>query len=517
MDENEKRISDYIDALNAEQEPEEHYGPADTPELEKTLAAARLVRTLKEPALPSPDFPKSLSQEVADQIQNKEKPLIKNMAISKQTQRYPHRRWIIPSIAALAACLCLFILFDVLNNNVVYAMEKAVAKLDSYYGVLEVHSKNAAGDEWMVRGLELWSQGEKYAVKQDDGTMTINNGERKWQVRPESKEVAILPLLPDPTGSSFDLRDETKQAKQYPHKNVGTEMVAGRKSTKLEITPPGGLPYYLWVDQETNLPIQLQTPMQNALQTTYTFVNFEPNARIKAESFAYRPPKGYKVIEEDPGQLVATIEDAVSISKFMPLLPKEAPQRILAFQDRIVLDYDETIIVETAAKGSFNPAPESAQGTAAEGPLEVMNERLRWRQNGLEIQVEGPKRVELAQQIAADLTLPDAETNLADQAQIKVPVELEIVKANQQQVDRGSSPWQLDPLQVAFTFVNLQVSPEGITGEPEIQAESFKLITNNGVDAEVEVTDGPTEKVYLKRLVRQDETGIWTVVGYNPR
>lgn len=157
------------------------------------------------------------------------------------------------------------------------------------------------------------------------------------------------------------------------------------------------------------------------------------------------------------------------------------------------------------------------QGTAAEGPLEVMNERLRWRQNGLEIQVEGPKRVELAQQIAADLTLPDAETNLADQAQVKVPVELEIVKANQQQVDRGSSPWQLDPLQVAFTFVNLQVSPEGITGEPEIQAESFKLITNNGVDAEVEVTDGPTEKVYLKRLVRQDETGIWTVVGYNPR
>jgi hypothetical protein len=130
---------------------------------------------------------------------------------------------------------------------------------------------------------------------------------------------------------------------------------------------------------------------------------------------------------------------------------------------------------------------------------------------------DSDRSMERAQQIAADLTLPDAETNLADQAQVKVPVELEIVKANQQQVDRGSSPWQLDPLQVAFTFVNLQVSPEGITGEPEIQAESFKLITNNGVDAEVEVTDGPTEKVYLKRLVRQDETGIWTVVGYNPR
>ena len=35
MDENEKKLSNYIDAFNAEQEPEKHYGPADTPELKK--------------------------------------------------------------------------------------------------------------------------------------------------------------------------------------------------------------------------------------------------------------------------------------------------------------------------------------------------------------------------------------------------------------------------------------------------------------------------------------------------
>ena len=65
MDDNEKRLSDYIDALNAEQEPEKHYGPADSPELEKTLAAVRLVRTLREPALPDPGYPQRLSQRVA--------------------------------------------------------------------------------------------------------------------------------------------------------------------------------------------------------------------------------------------------------------------------------------------------------------------------------------------------------------------------------------------------------------------------------------------------------------------
>ncbi|OPX87638.1 MAG: hypothetical protein A4E53_02417 [Pelotomaculum sp. PtaB.Bin104] len=89
--------------------------------------------------------------------------------------------------------------------------------------------------------------------------------------------------------------------------------------------------------------------------------------------------------------------------------------------------------------------------------------------------------------------------------------------AGQQQVDRGSSPWQLDPLQVSLTFVNLKVSPEGIVGEPKIPAPSFKLAANNGVEAVVEVAGGPVKQVYLQRLIRQDETGIWSVVGYDLR
>lgn len=144
-------------------------------------------------------------------------------------------------------------------------------------------------------------------------------------------------------------------------------------------------------------------------------------------------------------------------------------------------------------------------------------ERLRWQQEGIEIQVEGPRRVELARQIAADLTLPDVGQELVSRAQVKVPVDREIVKADQQQVDRGSSPWQLDPLQVSLTFVNLKVSPQGIIGEPKIGVPSFKLVTNNGVESVVEVAEGPVKKVYLQRLVRQDETGIWSVVGYDPR
>jgi hypothetical protein len=47
--------------------------------------------------------------------------------------------------------------------------------------------------------------------------------------------------------------------------------------------------------------------------------------------------------------------------------------------------------------------------------------------------------------------------------------------------------------------------------------DSFDVVANNGVEAAIEVSVGPMRRVYLKRLIRQDETGIWSVVGYDPR
>ncbi|NLO90332.1 MAG: hypothetical protein GX088_08450 [Clostridia bacterium] len=511
----EERLSDYIDALNNEREPESGAAEKDQ-ELGKLIETVHKVRTLREPSLPDEGYPKRLAQVVACEIQKD-----KRGAFSKPGKS-PSKsilKTLLP-ITAVAVCLLVFVLVNslgIFEQDVVYAMEKAVAKLNNYHGILEIRTRNAAGEEWLVRRVELWYEGDKYAVKQDDGTLTVSNGQRKWQINHEDREVVILPLLPDPTRNGFDLQDEAKRAKQYPHTVVKTEMIAGREAIKLAISPPGGEKYYLWVDKETNLPIQLQTAMQKALQTTYTFVSFEPNIGISPEIFAYRVPEGYRVVEEDSGQLVATIEEAAALSGFIPLLPKQAPIRILAFQDRIVLDYGDTTIVESKASGEFKLEPNASLGSAAGGPLEIWYERLRWRQDGLEIRVEGAKRLELAREIAADLSIPDANQDLAGKAKVKVPVDMEIVKANQKQVDSGSSPWQLDPVHVALTFVNLKVTPEGIQGEPQIEIPSFELVTNDSVEAVVEVKEGPIERVYLKRLVRHDETGIWTVVGYDPR
>lgn len=491
----EEELDLLIDTLNQEKQFRQKLDP-DTAEM---LTVVRAVKSLRRQAAPNPNLGWRIRRTVLG-----------------RTRR---RAW--APFAALAAGLLLFAVLanwtGLFRDDVVYAMEKAVARLTSYHGIMEVRAENAAGEEWLVRRVELWSDGDRYAVRQDDGTLTVNNGNRKWQVRPADQVVALLPLVPDSPLAGFDLRDEAKRAKQYPHKVIGQETIAGRQTNRLEISPPGGAPYYLWIDAETNLPLQLQTAWQNALRTTYTFTSFTPNREIDAGLFAFQPPEGYEVVEKDPGQLVATIEEAAAISGFAPLLPAEAPARIFVFPERIVLDYDGTTISQTPARGVFQPETHGALGEAGGGPLEIIADSLRWRQKGLEIGIQGPKRLDLARQIAADLKLPDTGQGVTARAQVMVPVDMDIVKANQQQVDGGHSPWQLDPRQVAMTFVSQQTAPEGSSGDSAVPFESLTLAVNTGVEAVVDVSGGPVARVYLQRLVRQDDSGIWTVVGYDPR
>ncbi len=101
---------------------------------------------------------------------------------------------------------------------------------------------------------------------------------------------------------------------------------------------------------------------------------------------------------------------------------------------------------------------------------------------------------------------------------VKVPVDMKIVENDQKSVDAGHSPWQLDPAFVAQVFVSLKISPEGIKGEYPIKYEELKLTQNTGKEVVVQVNaaNTPISRVYLKRLVKQDSTGIWTVVGYDP-
>jgi len=108
--------------------------------------------------------------------------------------------------------------------------------------------------------------------------------------------------------------------------------------------------------------------------------------------------------------------------------------------------------------------------------------------------------------------------DLQQKPQVEVPVDMKVEESEQKSVDQGHSPWKLDPVYVAQVFISLKISPEGIKGDYPIKYEDLKITDSTGNSVIVTTSDAksPVKAVYLKRLVKQDETGIWTVVGYDP-
>ncbi|WP_019849676.1 sigma-E factor regulatory protein RseB domain-containing protein [Desulfitobacterium sp. PCE1] len=499
----EELLDHYIDALNGNSSPEDY----DITEEDKELQSlAKRVKAFDSE--PSQEFMASLWQKLEPMASD-------SKSISKSNYRTLR---FIPWAGLVASILVFLILFSPWsgsNQTIVMAMEESVKQLQNYHGVLEKVSTNEAGERQVLTRTEIWSDGEKYATKTQNGLFTVNNGEIRWSTNPAAKEISLLPIYLDP--HDFDLQKEAAKALRYPHQIIGEDTITGHAATHIEIQPPGGLPYSLWIDQETHLPIQLQTAMQKSLQTTYTYVSLETNTTLTDDIFAYNPPQDYKVIDKNPDKAVASLEEALKVSGMTSAQLSETPQRIFASANRVVLDFGDTIVVQAKATTPFVPDLLAILGKAEGGPLEILPNSLRWQQDGREILVQGERVEELAKQLSTNLNFTPQVGATPPQDMIPVEVDMEVVKNSQQQVDAGSSPWQLDPTQVAFTFVALKISPEGITGEPPLNTNALQLTDNDGKKAVIQVSDSPVKTVYLERLIRQDETGIWTVTGYVPR
>ena len=147
---------------------------------------------------------------------------------------------------------------------------------------------------------------------------------------------------------------------------------------------------------------------------------------------------------------------------------------------------------------------------------------LRWQQEGMEYSVSGDGMktdiIAFTQEIAnAKVLIPEVEKNHTIEPQVPVKVDIDIEEEEQKSVDAGHSPWKLDPVFVTQVFASLLLSPEGIVGDYPISYESIEIIENNGSEAVAKIKDDNSiaKYVYLKRLVRQNETGIWTVIGYD--
>lgn len=552
MNRNESDLSRYIDRLNAEKKPKEHGPSRNSPEMEELFDTVRLVRGVKEPALPGSGYPKKLAQNIA-----------RRMKRQSRTGN-PNRIWFAGTAAVAAVVLVAVMLnFIALFNraDIVYAMENAFGGIKAYHGILEIAETNAEGKTSNQAKIEVWADKEgRYFVKElegaREGLTTVNNGVKKWQLRPQEKQAHIFAAFPDPYRFTFELGKEVEGIKSaLQSKIVSEEVVAGRETVVMEVFPQGGTPYRLWVDKEAKLPLKKQSGMQNALQYAVTYVEMDFIDAIPAELLTYNLPAGFEEISAKSEQIVANLIEAQVIAGFVPVVPEVVPagygnESILVetVTKTVKLSYashDKTkrvVILESKSGSEFKPAPTAALGRVGDstaeirlpvqessgilggGPYAGMTDiiSVRWQHGGLEYVVAGNvSQNEIAEFITnlkiGEVHIPDAGTDQPVKPQVEVPVDLEAEENEQKSVDAGHSPWRLDPVYVAQVFVSLKILPEGISGEYPVKTEDLKMVQNTGSDAVVEVggDNVPVSRVYLKRLIRQDATGIWTVVGYD--
>lgn len=554
MSKRERELSKYIDSLNADKKPNHQDIQGEDRELEELFKTVKAVHSLKEPRLPEGDFSKKLAANLSNRLNEKHR------------VKTGKRSWVL-STAAVAAVILAVFLFNVIlpfsNINIVSAMEKAFEGVKAYHGVLEIIQTNLAGSSSVQSKLEVWADKDgRYYLKQLEGTykglVTANNGQQKWQHRPDEKQSYIFPAFPDAYRYVFELGREIDNAKNaLETKVIGEETLAGRKTKILEVTPQGGEAYRLWIDEETKLPLQKETAMQNALSYRVTYTEIDLDDSIPVELMAYHLPEGYKEVNEKPEQIVNSFEEASEVTGFMPVLPENVPVgyslngiAVEPASKSVKLTYlsddkaRKIVVLESKTDGELKPASHAILGKIGDKTAEIQSpvseeigilgvfgpytaggdvSSIRWQHNGYAFAVAGDTGLEAIADFVqgfnhGEVRIPADETDKLFNPSVEVPVDLEVERNEQKSVDAGHSPWRLDPVFVAQVFVSLKISPEGIVGDYPIRYEDLKITHNTGSEAIIEVMGDktPIRKVYLKKLIRQDPTGIWTVVGYDP-
>lgn len=553
MKDKEEKLSNYIDCLNKERKPDEHASEMETLEMNELFETIRLVRSLKEPSSPRDGYEEKLVYSINKQLLN------------KNNSRKPRKKWFW-GMASAAAVIALIVTLNTPGHfrrvNMVSAMEQAFSEIKAYHGILKIVETNEEGKATTQSKIEVWADKEgRYYVKGLEGSqkdlITVNDGEKKWQVQPEQKEVDIFQAFPDPYAFTFEIGKEIKDVKNaVKTKVIGEEKVAGRDATVMEVTPQGGTTYKIWIDKETKMPLQKQSAMEYSLQYKISYESVDFRERVPKELLTYNIPEGFKEINTNSGQVVNSMKEGKEIVGFTPREIKNIPSDFneksmeIINSNTVKINYisqdnkDKVAVLQKKTSEEFKPVSMAVLGRVnnkvAEMQSPVQNEvgvltgggayaratdinSIRWQEGEFEYAVVGNIPLEELSLFAEELSngeveLPSLKEESLGEAQVKVPVDLKIEEAEQRSVDGGHSPWRLDPAFVTQVFVSLKISPEGIQGDYPIKYEEIKIVQNNGIKAIAEIGGDITsiKRVYLERLIRQDNTGIWTVIGYDP-
>lgn len=382
MHKKQKILSDYIDSLNADKKPKAHEKSYNSQELNELFHTVRQVRSLKNPTMPEQEYLKRLAKSVHRRLNS--------------SSRKRRRVWISSAAAIAAMLLIVFVVNAILpfkETNIVYAMEEAFEKVKAYHGFIEVIQSNAEGQSSTQSKIEVWADNKgNYYIKGLEGPMkgliTVNNGELKWQIRPEQKEVYVFPAFPDPYTFTFDIGSEIEDAKNaLSTKVIGEDTIAGRKTSVIEVTPNGGETYKIWIDKETKLPLQKQSAMHNALQYTIRYTEIEFNSTIPEELIAYNIPEEFEEINTNPEQLVNNMEEAQEIVGFTIETTEKLPEGFVLDNIAVVPDTkllklyyttssdknEKVVVMQRKSADELKPASNAILGKLSDSTAEIQS------------------------------------------------------------------------------------------------------------------------------------------------
>lgn len=553
----EKLVSEYIDRLNQEQVPDKELWAEDgVKELTDTI---RALKSLEEPVYPEEGFKTQLEDTMwraykGSGVREEKKP-------AKRSSRLPVRAFWGVAAAAAVFLGVLYLKGPLLSGtDPVYAMEQAYEKANAYHGVLTVTSINGEGERSVQAVREVWADKEgRYYVKElqgiEKGLVTANNNKEKWQMKKADNYISLYAAFPDNYSFTFEIGKEVKELEEASEvKEGGESTIGGQQAVLYKVTPKGGDTYSIWLDKKTGMPLKKQTAMVNGIAYELSYSDITYTGSIPSEYLSYGDLTGYVVNREDNWQLCATTEEAERISGLTVNLPDVSDTSYSLTEtsanpvDKAVKVYyglagkeNKIAVIEKAAAGKAGTG-KAVTGTIGSLKAEIITDAseadreagssmaenfgqqtgitsVRWQQDGRVYQVVGNGSMDeinvFVKALAGDKAVL-AEVK-DDTPQVKVDYDSKAEEETQKSVDAGHQPWRLDPAFVAQVFTSLLIYPEGITGDYPIPYEDFKVVKNTGSSVVIEVNNkkSPVSKVYLKQLVRQDSTGIWTVVGYD--
>ncbi len=191
------------------------------------------------------------------------------------------------------------------------AIEKAVstyASIRTAKASFEQNITNAlTGSAIPSKGEFQQSRPDKFAFRFSDpkGDMIISDGKFVWLYLPSSTpgQVIRAPLTSDIEGS-IDLIGAffTNPRARYTMTDAGAVTIDGHATRAVNLMPKAGtqsgfVRARVWIDLDNGWLRQFEAQEPSGLTRRVRIVTFEPNANVAPAAFAFKAPKGVKVVD----------------------------------------------------------------------------------------------------------------------------------------------------------------------------------------------------------------------------